>query len=146
MPGASPTAIRPRRRRPAADALRGVGRRPFGFYLHVPFCATRCGYCDFNTYTAGELGGGASRASYADTAVAEIQLARARARRPPTSPVSTVFVGGGTPTLLPPADLADARASSTTSSGWPPGAEVTTEANPESVTPESLARASSRRL
>ena len=45
------------------------GSRPFGVYVHVPFCRTRCGYCDFNTYTATELRG-ASRESYADTAIA----------------------------------------------------------------------------
>ncbi|MGH3328739.1 MAG: radical SAM family heme chaperone HemW, partial [Streptomycetales bacterium] len=58
----------------------GLGERPFGVYVHVPFCATRCGYCDFNTYTAAELGGGAtptaSRSGYADTAIAELRLAR----------------------------------------------------------------------
>ena len=49
------------------EALEGVGTRPFGLYVHVPFCAVRCGYCDFNTYTAEELGPatipGASRAT-----------------------------------------------------------------------------------
>ncbi|MEV4899189.1 coproporphyrinogen III oxidase, partial [Nonomuraea sp. NPDC055795] len=49
------------------SALRGLGERPFGFYVHVPFCVTRCGYCDFNTYTAAELGPGASHRDYADT-------------------------------------------------------------------------------
>ena len=51
-------------------ALAGVGTRAFGFYVHVPFCASRCGYCDFTTYTASELGGGSSQAAYADHAVA----------------------------------------------------------------------------
>jgi coproporphyrinogen III oxidase-like Fe-S oxidoreductase len=96
-----------------ADALAAFGDQAFGFYVHVPFCATRCGYCDFNTYTARELGGGASQASYAETAIAEIRLAR-RALGDRYVPVETVFFGGGTPTLLP-------------------AAEVTTEANPESV-------------
>ena len=73
--------------------------------MHVPFCASRCGYCDFNTYTASELGGGASRESYAGLAVAEVALAR-KVLGPAAPPVSTVFFGGGTPTLLPPADLA----------------------------------------
>ena len=62
------------------EALQGVGTRPFGLYVHVPFCAVRCGYCDFNTYTAEELGPatipGASRATYADAAVAEVRRIR----------------------------------------------------------------------
>ncbi len=89
----------------------GAGDRALGLYLHVPFCATRCGYCDFNTYTALELGPpelpGASAAGFAATAVDEIGLAArvlAGAGLPPR-PVSTVFVGGGTPTLLPSSDL-----------------------------------------
>src|SRR5579863_5795166 len=51
-------------------------RKAFGIYVHVPFCVTRCGYCDFNTYTAAELGGGASRESYAALAIEEIRFAR----------------------------------------------------------------------
>ncbi|MFC6344144.1 coproporphyrinogen III oxidase, partial [Nocardioides hankookensis] len=59
-------------------ALAGLGRRPFGFYVHVPFCTVRCGYCDFNTYTADELGPaggapGASRTTYAEAAIAEVR-------------------------------------------------------------------------
>ena len=42
----------------AAAGLDGLADIPFGMYVHVPFCRTRCGYCDFNTYTAAELGGG----------------------------------------------------------------------------------------
>ncbi|HEU4998384.1 MAG TPA: radical SAM protein, partial [Lapillicoccus sp.] len=87
------------------SALTGVGTRPFGVYVHVPFCATRCGYCDFNTYTATELGGGASQAAYATTAVAEVRLAR-RVLGDADVAAATVFLGGGTPTLLPPGDLA----------------------------------------
>src|SRR6187431_3051766 len=88
-------------------ALEGVGTRPFGFYVHVPFCTVRCGYCDFNTYTSSELGGGASQASYADTALREIALGRdvLAAAGLPARETSTVFVGGGTPTVLPAADL-----------------------------------------
>ena len=86
-----------------AGALDGVGTRPFGFYVHVPFCTVRCGYCDFNTYTASELGDvpGASRSTYADAAVAEVRFAR-RVLGNADVPVGTVFFGGGTPTLLPP--------------------------------------------
>src|SRR6187200_1771523 len=89
-----------------ASALEGVGTRPFGFYVHVPFCTVRCGYCDFNTYTAAELGDmpGASRSTYADAAVAEIRFARRVLAA--DVPVRTVYFGGGTPTLLPPDDLA----------------------------------------
>src|SRR6516164_2409904 len=82
----------------------GLAGRPFGIYVHVPFCQTRCGYCDFNTYTAAELGGGASRESYAGQAAAELSFAR-RVLGPGVPPVVTVFLGGGTPTLLPPDQL-----------------------------------------
>ncbi|MBC7291662.1 MAG: coproporphyrinogen III oxidase [Actinotalea sp.] len=111
----------------------------FGVYLHVPFCTVRCGYCDFNTYTAAELGGGASQAAYVDTALAELRLAEgvlAAAGR--VRPVSTVFVGGGTPTVLPAGDLARFLGELRRAWGLEPGAEVTTEANPDSVTPQSL--------
>jgi oxygen-independent coproporphyrinogen-3 oxidase len=89
------------------SALAEVGQRPFGFYVHVPFCTVRCGYCDFNTYTAAELGDqpGASRATYAEAAIAEIRQAR-RVLGDRDLAVDTVFFGGGTPTLLPAADLA----------------------------------------
>src|SRR5919206_2543173 len=87
------------------SAREGLARTPFGLYVHVPFCATRCGYCDFNTYTSDELGPGANRAEYAGTVVAELR--RAAATLGPELPtVATVFVGGGTPTLLPDGDLA----------------------------------------
>ena len=88
------------------SALEQLGSRPLGVYVHVPFCTVRCGYCDFNTYTADELGDGpgASRSTYADAAVAEVRLARRVLGETP--PVDTVFLGGGTPTLLPPGDLA----------------------------------------
>ncbi len=104
----------------------------------MPFCSTRCGYCDFNTYTAEELGSGASRSTYADQAVAEVRLAR-RVLGDVDLPVSTVFVGGGTPTLLPPGDLGRILAAVRDEFGLLDGAEVTTEANPDSVTPASLA-------
>lgn len=115
--------------------------RPLGFYLHVPYCATRCGYCDFNTYTASELRGSggalASRDTYADTVVDEIRLARKVLGDDPR-PVETVFVGGGTPTLLPAADLGRMLAAIREEFGLAPGAEITTEANPESVGPRYL--------
>jgi oxygen-independent coproporphyrinogen-3 oxidase len=108
-----------------------LGRRGFGIYVHVPFCAARCGYCDFNTYTATELGGGASAAAYADTALSEVRLAATVLGQAP--PAQTVFFGGGTPTLLPAADLVRLLTGVGRHFGLAPGAEVTTEANPESV-------------
>lgn len=118
----------------------GADGRAFGVYLHVPFCTVRCGYCDFNTYTATELGGGASQASYADTALAEIALGARVLREAglPQRAVSTVFVGGGTPTVLPAGDLARMLDGVRDAWGLSTDAEVTTEANPDSVTPESL--------
>ncbi|MFJ7246510.1 radical SAM family heme chaperone HemW [Kitasatospora sp. NPDC098652] len=124
-----------------AHALTGLGDRPFGFYLHVPYCASRCGYCDFNTYTATELrssGAVASQETYADNVVAEIRLAR-RILGDVDLPVQTVFLGGGTPTLLPARDLVRMLAALREEFGLAPGAEVTTEANPESVDPAYLA-------
>ncbi|MEV0800187.1 radical SAM family heme chaperone HemW [Kribbella sp. NPDC050281] len=118
-------------------AVREAATRPLGFYLHVPFCASRCGYCDFNTYTAKELGGGASQASYADTAIGEVRMAR-RVLQSLDQPVDTVFFGGGTPTLLPAKDLGKMLAAVRDEFGLAPGAEVTTEANPESVDPAYL--------
>ncbi|TDC92738.1 radical SAM family heme chaperone HemW [Actinomadura sp. 7K507] len=114
------------------SALAGLGERPFAFYVHVPFCVTRCGYCDFNTYTAAELGPGASRDSYVGTAIGEVRSAR-RVLGDVDLPVETVFVGGGTPTLLPPDDLGRVLTAIDEEFGLAPHVEVTTEANPESV-------------
>lgn len=108
---------------------------PFGVYVHVPFCSVRCGYCDFNTYTADELGEGATRASFADTAIAEVhRMAEAVGPRP----VQTVFFGGGTPTQLPAADLVRILGAVDDTLGLAAGAEITTEANPDSVDPSGL--------
>ncbi|MDR6436245.1 oxygen-independent coproporphyrinogen-3 oxidase [Paenarthrobacter nicotinovorans] len=122
------------------QVLAGVEHRKFGLYVHIPFCAVRCGYCDFNTYTATELGGGASQDAYASTAVSELDFAAVALESSglPRRPMSTVFFGGGTPTLLPAEDLALILRSAVNHWGLEPGAEVTTEANPDSVTPESL--------
>lgn len=124
-----------------ASVVAGAQTRAFGVYLHVPFCTVRCGYCDFNTYTAVELGGGASQASYADTARREVALASSVLRTAglPEREVSTVFVGGGTPTVLPVDDLVGMLRAVDDAWGLADDAEVTTEANPDSVTPHSLA-------
>ncbi|MPV37200.1 radical SAM family heme chaperone HemW [Georgenia subflava] len=122
------------------SAAAGSAERDLGVYLHVPFCRVRCGYCDFNTYTNAELGGGANADSYADTALREIELAagvladpRLAAAGMPARDVATVFVGGGTPTMLPVADLARMLDGVRSTWGLADGAEVTTEANPDSV-------------
>jgi putative oxygen-independent coproporphyrinogen III oxidase len=117
-------------------ALSAVGARGFGVYVHVPFCASRCGYCDFNTYTAGE---GVSADGYADTVLAELRLAARVLGDAPPSQVDTVFFGGGTPTLLDPAELGRILDGIDRTWGLAADAEVTTEANPESVSPASLA-------
>jgi oxygen-independent coproporphyrinogen-3 oxidase len=119
-----------------ASATERLGDRGFGVYVHVPFCASRCGYCDFNTYTPAELGGPAPMHGYADQVLAEITLAKTVLGRP--AKVDTVFFGGGTPTMLPPEELGRILHGLDAAFGLGPDAEVTTEANPESVTYESL--------
>ncbi len=115
-----------------ASATNTVGTRPFGVYVHIPYCTTRCGYCDFNTYTATELGPGVAIGTFVETLAAEFRLARAVLGTADV-PVSTIFLGGGTPTLLPIEDLRSLLRMIDTEFGIAPDAEVTTEANPESV-------------
>ena len=138
-----------------ASALAELPRRGLSAYVHVPFCSTRCGYCDFNTYTAADLGSapGASRQAYQDAIAAEIGLAHRvltdtgdlwpdYGPKPSTTThggaLRTVFFGGGTPTLLPPDQLGGLLGRLHDTFGLAGDAEVTTEANPDSVTPESL--------
>ncbi|HET6825256.1 MAG TPA: radical SAM family heme chaperone HemW [Amnibacterium sp.] len=123
-----------------ASVRDGAADRRFGVYLHVPFCRVRCGYCDFNTYTGDELRG-AKRTDFAGQAIAEVRFA-ARvldAAGLPARPASTVFFGGGTPTMLPVSDLAAMLAAVRDTVGLADGAEVTTEANPDSVEAADLA-------
>jgi putative oxygen-independent coproporphyrinogen III oxidase len=110
---------------------------PLGIYIHVPFCAARCGYCDFNTYTASELAGsGASPDGWLAAVRQELDLA---VRTVGPRPVDTVFVGGGTPSLIGAARLAEVLDAVRDAFGLAPGAEVTTESNPESTSPEFFA-------
>lgn len=115
-----------------AETLAGLSGHPFGIYLHVPFCATRCGYCDFNTYVPGE--DGSAQSGYMEAAIAELDLAR-RTLGDQAPSVDTVFIGGGTPTILPAADLAKLLDAVRQRFGLSESVEVTTEANPESVDP-----------
>jgi oxygen-independent coproporphyrinogen-3 oxidase len=109
-----------------------VDGHPFGIYIHVPFCVTRCGYCDFNTYTPAELGG-VNPDAWLGALGAELALAAARLRPPP---VNSVFVGGGTPSLLGGARLVTLLNMVREHFELAPDAEITTEANPESAWPD----------
>ncbi|MGO1542962.1 MAG: radical SAM family heme chaperone HemW [Gulosibacter sp.] len=111
----------------------GIAGRQFGAYVHIPFCRVRCGYCDFNTYTATELGS-VSQESYPEKVLAEIALARrVLVDAGQDAPLSTIFFGGGTPTLLPASALIDVLARLRDTFGIREGAEVSVEANPDSV-------------
>ncbi|OCB61393.1 coproporphyrinogen III oxidase [Mycobacterium malmoense] len=116
----------------ALPELRPVPGRPFGVYIHVPFCITRCGYCDFNTYTPAELGG-VNPDAWLAALRTELQLAAERLAGPT---VNTVFVGGGTPSLLGGARVASLLDMVREHFALAPDAEITTEANPESAWPD----------
>lgn len=107
----------------------------YEIYIHVPFCLRRCGYCDFNTYTATDLGAGASRGHYAQMVIQEMALIRQwqcdHGIEEPAA--STVFFGGGTPTVLAAADLVAMVDAIRAIWGLTPDAEITTEANPDTV-------------
>lgn len=107
--------------------------KDFGLYIHVPFCSTRCGYCDFNTYTPGELGSPRDlTGDYLDALDKELERAAQRTGQR----AQTVFIGGGTPSLLGADGLARILTRVKATVGLAPGAEVTTESNPESTSPE----------
>ncbi|MCL2419817.1 MAG: radical SAM protein, partial [Conexibacteraceae bacterium] len=105
---------------------------PFGVYIHVPFCAARCGYCYFNTYVPESSG---QQDTFVDAALLEIRRAREELgdRR-----AGTVFFGGGTPTMLGAEGLVRLLAEVRDAFGLAPDAEVTTEANPESTDPDTF--------
>lgn len=132
------------------SARQDAEHRDFGVYVHVPYCRVRCGYCDFNTYTASELGG-TRRADYAGQVSHELRFGAEvlRLSAVPVRPVSTVFFGGGTPTLLPASDLASMLQTIREEWTLAADAEITTEANPDSVDAhylEELARAGFTRV
>jgi len=115
--------------------LQATAGRPFGIYLHVPFCITRCGYCDFNTYTPAELGG-VNPDAWLLALGSELELAAAHLDAPT---VNTVFVGGGTPSLLGGARMVTMLDMVREHFALAPDAEITTEANPESAWPDFFA-------
>jgi len=105
------------------------------FYVHIPYCIKRCGYCDFNTYTPSELQDGATLEivsnDYIDAVLRELESA-------PKDEVPTIFFGGGTPSLLPAHDLGRVITAIKARNGLTPDCEITLEANPDSVTQEKL--------
>lgn len=111
------------------------------FYIHIPYCVKRCGYCDFNTYTPSELkiteGLAQISNSYIDLLLMEIKAAKVQVGQSVNVP--SIFFGGGTPSLMQPDDIG--RVISTIKSEFTllPDAEITMECNPDSVTKESLA-------
>lgn len=111
--------------------------RTMSAYVHIPFCRVRCGYCDFNTYTATELRG-ASQATYIEDLAREIELSLQvlHTAEMPIRPLSSVFFGGGTPTLLPAHELTKALHMLNKKHGFVEGAEITVEANPDTVSDE----------
>jgi len=108
------------------------------FYIHIPYCAKRCGYCDFNTYTPSELKSGdldSLSSSYIDSAIKEIEMA---AQVVGSATIPTIFFGGGTPSLLPAAQLARVIEAIRGSFTLDKDIEITLEANPDSLTQEFL--------
>ncbi len=109
---------------------------PLSFYIHVPYCTRRCGYCDFNTYTPAELRIGGDFASvshnYIDLLLKEADLV------PDAGPIPTIFFGGGTPTLMQPSDLAKVLNRLRDRFGFTNDCEITIEANPDTVSLEKL--------
>ncbi len=113
--------------------------KTFHAYVHVPYCKARCGYCDFNTYTSEEIGS-SSQGTFAQTLIKEIEFSAGvlENSRIPARRLSTVFFGGGTPTLLPATDLIAMLQKLESTFGFQPGLDITTEANPDSVDEEYL--------
>lgn len=130
---------------PPGDPLPADGSVPhpdvsagFAAYVHIPFCQVRCGYCDFNTYTTN-FGPGASAGDFHESLIREIDLSARVLDRGATSGLSSVFFGGGTPTMLRPEQLVAILDHLESTFGIADGAEVTSEVNPETVTRDSLA-------
>lgn len=106
-----------------------ISRTPVGLYLHFPFCAKRCSYCDFAT----QIGTPATQARYLDALIKEMGF---YAQDPLT--VDTVYLGGGTPSLMGPEELRRVMQAVHTHFQLAPGTEISMECNPSSVTSDKL--------
>ena len=102
---------------------------PIAVYVHIPFCLSKCNYCDFNTYEGIE----SLMPSFVDALASEIGLWGKRLGHPN---VSTVFFGGGTPSYLPGGSIALLSERLRESTNITPGAEITLEANPDDINAE----------
>ncbi|MFI8595732.1 radical SAM family heme chaperone HemW [Rothia koreensis] len=130
----------PRDGRLPASVLEGADGRSLSLYVHVPYCSVRCGYCDFNTYAKEDFGDDVGRLTYVRDALAELRFAEKVLNESglPARPLHSVFFGGGTPTRIPTDDLVRILGTAIEIFGLESGAEVTTEANPDSVEREDL--------
>lgn len=114
------------------NALRSLTFPPMHLYIHVPFCARRCSYCDFAIAVRREV----PSASYVDTVLAEWRMWREREGGPPADTLATLYLGGGTPSLLAPDEMDRLVGTILKDAPLLDGAEVTLEANPDDVTGE----------
>lgn len=112
-----------------------ASERTLSFYIHVPYCRVRCGYCDFNTYTTVDFGDGVGKSSYVQYTLREIDFARATLEKSgyPHRRVHSVFFGGGTPSQLAASELVEVLTHLRENFEFEPGIEITTEANPDNV-------------
>ncbi|SPT75481.1 Oxygen-independent coproporphyrinogen-III oxidase [Arcanobacterium haemolyticum] len=110
----------------------------FGAYVHIPFCRVRCGYCDFNTYTNTDFGPGAKVSDYQESVAREIELSSHQLTAGGDPSLTSIFFGGGTPTMLNATQLVAIMRKLRETFGVVNGAEITTEANPESVNRDAL--------
>ncbi|WP_298417466.1 radical SAM family heme chaperone HemW [Brevibacterium sp.] len=141
MPAQPTGEVPPRDGSLPASAGVGAADRGLSLYIHVPYCRVRCGYCDFNTYTAEDLGPGASREDFRANLARELDLSVTTLSEVDAGDreVSTIFFGGGTPTLLPANVLAGVMDDIRARFRLAADVEVTTEANPDTLDPDYIA-------
>ena len=122
---------------PVDEVRRELHERPLGLYVHVPFCARRCGYCAFTTYALGDDGDLDVQDRYVKAALAELGVAD-QLLGPQRPPLSTVYLGGGTPTMLTAPQLRRLLDGVRGRFELTEGAEVSIEANPDGLRPGQL--------